>query len=80
MVKCIICGKTAAEEIGICKGCMREAQKVGVSISIEQTEVEKMLDNVMAVAELTEEATGKNIQKAIGAMLDIKERLKEGLR
>lgn len=78
MVKCIVCGEPAAGDIGMCKGCMGDAQRMGISISVEQTEAEKMLDNVMAVAELTEETTAKNIQKAIGAMMDIKGRLKEG--
>lgn len=78
MVKCVICGKEAEEDIGVCKSCMSRAQRQDGEISIEQSAQEKILDNIMAVAELTEGTTTKNTRRAIEAILNISDNLRRG--
>lgn len=76
MVKCIICGKEAEEDIEICKSCKSKGQRQGGGASIEQSAEEKILDNIMAVVELTEGTTTKNIRGAIEAILNISDNLR----
>lgn len=71
MVKCIICGKEATGDTTICKRCMRETQKQGGSYAVEQMAAEKIFDDVMCIAELTEDTTTKRTKKVVEAMLNI---------
>lgn len=71
-MKCVFCGAAVSAGLSVCPKCLQSG-----GADMEIVDVEENLQDIASIIGLTED-TDKNLQKAIGGIIGIAERLERG--
>lgn len=71
-LKCVFCGASIPAGLSVCPKCLQSG-----GADMEIVDVEENLQDIASIIGLTED-TDKNLQKAIGGIIGIAERLERG--